>query len=174
MRNFRTAASYEDFQRIGRIIMMRYILACLTTLFLVSIVTVTSSAQQGFGRMGGRGGMKSEGQQKYDTSQVEIVSDEVAAVKDIETKNGKTSGVGLELNTGGQNILVYLGPHIYVDLQNVRIVPGDNVEIKGVKITLEGQIILLAGQVSKGGEVLKLRDDNGAPLWADNRQHGGR
>jgi hypothetical protein len=174
MRNFGAAASYEDFQRIGGIIMMRYIVACLAALFLVSIATVTSSAQQGFGRMGGRGGTKSEGQQKYDTSQVETVSGEVAAVKDIETKNGKTSGVGLELNTGGQNLLVYLGPHIYVDLQNVSIIPGDNVEIKGVKITLEGQIILLAGEVRKDGEVLKLRDNNGAPLWAGNKQHGGR
>jgi hypothetical protein len=131
------------------------------------------SAQQGFGRMGGKGGTKSEGQQKYDPSQVEIVSGEVAEVKDIETKNGKTSGVGLELNTVSQSLLVYLGPHIYVDLQNVRIVPGDKVEVKGVKTALDGQIIFLAGEVRKGGEVLKLRDDKGAPLWAGNKQHGG-
>lgn len=154
--------------------MMRYIVASLIAFSFVALVAVTSSAQQGFGRMGGRGGMKSEGQQKYDTSQVEIVSGEVAAVKDIETKNGKMSGVGLELNTGGQNLLVYLGPHIYVDLENVRIVPGDKVEIKGVKTVLDGQIILLAGEVRKGGEVLKLRDDSGAPLWAGNKQRGGR
>jgi len=114
--------------------------------------------------------MKSEGQQKYDPSQVEIVSGEVAAVKDIETRNGKTSGVGLELNTGGQNLLVYLGPHIYVDLQNVRIVPGDKVEVKGVQTVLDGQIIYLAGEVRKGDEVLKLRDDKGAPLWTGTKQ----
>ena len=117
---------------------------------------------------------RARGNEKYDTSQVEIVSGEVAAVKDIETKSGKTSGVGLELNAGGQNLLVYLGPHIYVDLQNVSIIPGDNVEIKGVKIALEGQIILLAGEVNKGGEVLKLRDDNERLFWASNRQRGGR
>ncbi|HTP06263.1 MAG TPA: DNA-binding protein [Nitrospirota bacterium] len=117
--------------------------------------------------------MKSEGQQKYDSSQVEMASGEVAAVKDIETRNGKTSGVGLELNTGGQNLLVYLGPHIYVDLQSVRIIQGDKVEVKGVKTAIDGQIIFLAGQVRKGDEVLKLRDDKGAPLWAGNKQHGG-
>ena len=116
--------------------------------------------------------MKSEGQQKYDPSQVEMVSGEVAAVKDIETKKRKTSGVGLDLNTGGQNLLVYLGPHIYVDLQNVCIVSGDKVEVKGVKTVLDGQIIFLAGQVRKGDEVLMLRDDNGVPLWAGNKQNG--
>ena len=153
--------------------MKRFVNAGLFILFCAALLTTSVSAQQGFGRMGGRGGMKSEGQQKYDPSQVEMVSGEVAAVKDIETRNGKTSGVSLELNTGGQNLLVYLGPHIYVDLQNVRIIQGDKVEVKGVKTAIDGQIIFLAGQVRKGDEVLKLRDDKGAPLWAGNKQHGG-
>ncbi|HUI67129.1 MAG TPA: DNA-binding protein [Nitrospirota bacterium] len=150
--------------------MKRFVNAGLVTLFCAALLAMPVSAQQGFGHMGGRGGMKSEGQQKYDPSQVEIVSGEVAAVKDIETRNGKTSGVGLELNTGGQNLLVYLGPHIYVDLQNVRIVPGDKVEVKGVQTVLDGQIIYLAGEVRKGDEVLKLRDDKGAPLWTGTKQ----
>jgi hypothetical protein len=154
--------------------MKRFVNIGLVTLFCAALLAMPVSAQQGFGRMGRRGEMKSEGQQKYDPSQVETVSGEVAAVKDIETRNGKTSGVGLELNTGGQNILVYLGPHIYVDLQNVRIVSGDKVEVKGVKTVLDGQIIFLAGELRKGDEVLKLRDDKGAPLWAGNKQHGGR
>jgi hypothetical protein len=155
-------------------VMKRFVNVGLVTLFCAALLAMSVSAQQGFGRMGGRGGTKGQGQPKYDPSQVEIVSGEVAAVKDIETRNGKASGVGLELNTGGQNLLVYLGPHIYVDLQNVRIVPGDKVEVKGVKTALDGQIILLAGEVNKGDEVLKLRDDKGAPLWAGNKQHGGR
>lgn len=154
--------------------MKRFLVAgFIAVSFAVLFLSMPVSAQQGFGRMGGKGGVKSEGQQKYDPSQVEIVSGEVAAVKDIETRNGKTSGVGLELNTGGQDLLVYLGPHIYVDLQNVRIVAGDKVEIKGVKTALDGQIIFLAGEVRKGDEVLRLRDDQGAPLWTGNKQHGG-
>jgi hypothetical protein len=154
-------------------IIMRYVVAGLVAFSFVALVAVTLSAQQGFGLMGGRGGMKSEGQQKYDLSLVEIVSGEVGVVKDIETRSGKTSGVGFELNEGGQNLLVYLGPHIYVDLQNVRIAPGDKVEVKGVKTALDGKIIFLAGEVRKGNEVLTLRDDKGVPLWAGNKQHGG-
>jgi len=154
-------------------VMMRYVIASLVAFSFVALVSVTLSAQQGFGRMGGRGGIKSEGQQKYDPAQVEIVSGEVAVVKDLEMRNEKTSGVGLELNTEGQNLLVYLGPHIYVDLQNVRFVSGDKVEVKGVKTVLDGQIIFLAGEVRKGDEVLNLRDGKGAPLWVGNKQQGG-
>ena len=116
--------------------------------------------------------MKSDGQKKYDASQTEIVTGEVTALKDIETRNGKTSGAGLELNTGSQNLLVYLGPHIYVDMQNVTINAGDKVEVKGVKVLLDGQQAVIAGEVRKGIEVLKLRDDTGAPLWG-GKGHGG-
>ena len=168
------ATSYEDSRLIGGFMMMKFIVASLVALSLAALVASTLFAQQGFGRMGGRGGMKDGGQPKYDPSQVEIVNGEVAAVKDIETKNGKMSGVGLDLNTGSQTLLVYLGPHIYVDLENVRIVAGDKVDIKGVKVALEGQIILLAGEVRKADGVLRLRDDNGRPLWAGNKQQGGR
>ncbi len=153
--------------------MMRFIVTSLVALSFVALVTVTLSAQQGFGRGGRRGGGMNQGQPKYDPSQEEILSGEVAAVKDIEMRSGKTTGAGLELQTGGQNLDVYLGPHIYVDLQNVKIEPGDSVEIKGVKTLVDGQVIFLAGEVRKGSDVLKLRDDKGTPLWAGNRQRGG-
>ena len=103
-----------------------------------------------------------------------IVSGEGAAAKDMETKKGKASGIGLEPHTVGQSLLVYLGPHIYVDSQNVRIVPGDKVGLKGVKNASDGQIVYLAGEVRKSDEVLTLRDDKGAPLRADNKQHDSR
>ncbi len=152
--------------------MMRFIVTSLVALSFVALVTVTLSAQQGFGRIGGRGGGMNQGQPKYDPSQEEILSGEVAAVKDIETRSGKTTGAGLELQTGGRNLIVYLGPHIYVDLQNIKIGQGDNVEIKGVKTLVDGQVIFLAGEVRKGSDVLKLRDDKGTPLWTGNKQHG--
>ncbi len=152
--------------------MLRFIVTSLVALSFVALVAVTLSAEQGFGRSGGRGGGMSQGQPKYDPSQEEILSGEVAAVKDIETRSGKTTGAGLELQTGGQSLTVYLGPHVYVDLQNVKIGPGDNVEIKGVKTLIDKQVIFIAGEVRKGSDVLKLRDDNGTPLWAGSKQHG--
>ncbi len=152
---------------------MRFIVTSLVALSFVALVTVTLSAQQGFGHMGGRGGGTGQGQPKYDPSQEEILSGDVAVVKDIETRSGKMTGTGLELQSDGQNIIVYLGPHIYVDLQNVKIGPGDNVEIKGVKTFVDGQVYFLAGEVRKGNDVLKLRDDKGRSLWAGNKQHRG-
>lgn len=51
--------------RDGVSIMMRYFVASLVAFSFVALVSVTLSAQQGFGRTGGREGTRSEGQQKY-------------------------------------------------------------------------------------------------------------
>ncbi len=154
--------------------MMRYVVAGLVAFAFVALVTVTLSAQQGFGRMGGRGGSRGEERGNYDPTQAESVRGQVIAVKDFESRNGKMTGVGLELQTDSEPLLVYLGPHIYVDLQNVRINEGDSVEVVGVRILLDGRPALLAGQVRKGDEVLRLRDDKGVPLWTGKRQGGSR
>ncbi|HUJ18840.1 MAG TPA: DNA-binding protein [Nitrospirota bacterium] len=151
-----------------------YALILISFSALFALVTVSVYGQQGFGRFGGRGGSRGEGKQSYDPSRAEVVSGEVSSVKDIETKNGKMSGAGLELITSGGQLLVFLGPHVYVDLQNIRISVGDKVDIKGVKTAADGQALFIAGEVRKGDEVLKLRDDKGVPLWAGNKQQGGR
>jgi hypothetical protein len=124
----------------------------------------------------GRGKARGEGKHSYDPSLAEVVSGEVLAVKDVETKSGKMNGAGLQLATSGGQLLVFLGPHIYVDLQNIRISAGDKVAIKGVKIVTEGQILLVASEVRRGNEVLKLRDDKGLPLWGGDGSgpRGGR
>ena len=150
--------------------MKRYIVAGVVAFSFVALVSVTLSAQQGSGRMGGRGGVRSDGRGTYDPAQAEIITGEIITVKDVEFNKGRMTGVGAELKTDSQTVLVYLGPHIYVDLQNVRINVGDKVEVKGVKVLLDGRQAVLAAEVRKGDEVLKLRDDNGVPLWAGKRQ----
>lgn len=152
---------------------MRYVVASLVAFSFVALVAVTLSAQQGFGRMGGRGGSRGEELGNYDPTQTEVVRGQVISVQDFESRKGKVTGVGVELQADSEPLFVYLGPHIYVDLQNVRINEGDRVEVIGVRILLDGRPALLAGQVRKGDEVLRLRDDRGVPLWNEKRQ-GGR
>jgi len=154
--------------------MLRYIVGSVVAFSFVALVAVSLSAQQGFGRMGGSGGARGEGRGMYDPAQAEVITGEIVTVKDVEFNSGKMMGTGVELKSDGQTVLVYLGPHMYVDLQNVRINVGDNVVIKGVRALLNGQQAVIAGEVRKGDEVLRLRDDNGVPLWAGNRQGGRR
>jgi hypothetical protein len=67
--------------------------------YVVAFVLMVS-AQQGIGRTGGSsGGQRGGGQPVYDPSKAETVTGQVIEVKDIEVKNGKITGVSLELNT---------------------------------------------------------------------------
>jgi uncharacterized Zn-binding protein involved in type VI secretion len=102
----------------------------------------------------------------YDPAKAEAVTGQVVEVKEFSSMNGMRQGVGLTLKTGDKNVLVHLGPKFYIDKQAVKIAAGDTVEITGVKAARRGQDVFMAGEVKKNGEVLKLRDENGRPLWA--------
>ena len=45
----------------------------------------------------------------------------------------------------------------------MKIEPKDKVEVKGAKTTFAGKPVIIAAEVKKGDEVLKLRDDSGFP-----------
>jgi hypothetical protein len=55
----------------------------------------------------------------------------------------------------------------------IPIAAGDTVEITAVKSLRRGGV-LIAGEVRKDGQVLKLRDEKGVPLWAGCGPGGGR
>ena len=102
----------------------------------------------------------------YDPSKAETVSGEVIAVKEFSSRNGARYGVGLELNTGDRTLSVHLGPRDFISQQTVKITAKDRVEVTGIKTFHRGKEVFIAGEVKKGGEVLKLRDEKGIPLWA--------
>jgi len=154
--------------------MRKYLVLGVVVFSFVALISLSLTAQQDFGRMGGRGAAQGQGRGLYDPAQVETISGDVADTHDVDFENGKITGAGMDLKTDSQTLPIYLGPHIYVDLQNVRISAGDSVEVKGVKVLLDGQQAFIAGAVRKGNEVLELRDDNGVPLWSGKSQGGRR
>jgi hypothetical protein len=80
------------------------------------------------------------------------------------------AGVHMILKTGKETISVHLGPGWYLENQDVKIEAKDKVEVKGSKITFGGTPAIIAMEVKKGDEVLKLRDDAGYPVWAGWRR----
>jgi hypothetical protein len=74
------------------------------------------------------------------------------------------------LKTEDETISVHLGPGWYIENQDVKIQPKDKLEVKGSRVTFEGKPVIIAAEVKKGDEVLKLRDKNGFPLWSGWRR----
>lgn len=76
----------------------------------------------------------------------------------------------LGLKTDKGMILVILGPTWFHEGKKFKIEPKDKLEIKGSRITGMDEPMFIATEVKKGGQVLKLRDDAGYPVWAPPRK----
>jgi len=115
-------------------------------------------------------GMGTQYGRLYDPKTVETISGEVVSVDTITPLKGMSSGVHLTVKTDKETISVHLGPGWYVQRQDIKIVPGDRVEITGSRITFQRQPAIIAAGVKKGDEILKLRDENGFPVWSGWRR----
>jgi hypothetical protein len=102
----------------------------------------------------------------YDPKAAETISGEVTSIDRITPNKGMAAGIHMNVKTDKETISVHLGPSWYLENQDVKIEPKDKVDVKGSRVTFGGKPAIIAAEVKKGDEVLKLRDDNGFPAWA--------
>lgn len=109
-------------------------------------------------------------QRMYDSKTVETISGSVEKIETVTPTKGMSTGIHLILKTEKEAISVHLGPSWYLERQDIQIAVGDKIEIKGSRITFEGKPAIIAAEVKKGDEILKLRDETGFPVWAGWRR----
>jgi len=133
---------------------------------LVLLIATESFAQRGMGWKGSGGwGMGTAYNKMYNPKTVETVSGEVIKVDKITPIKGMNYGVHMTVKTDNETISVHMGPGWFIENQDIKIEPKDKVEVKGSRITFEGKPAIIAAEVKKGDEILKLRDENGFPSW---------
>ena len=101
----------------------------------------------------------------YDPATVVTIAGTVTGENRVDRGMGH-KGVHLVLKTAEGEIPVHLGPDFWVDQQSVKIAKGDEITVKGSRITFEGKPAIIAQTVTKGGSTLTLRDASGTPAWA--------
>ena len=111
----------------------------------------------------------------YNPQAVETLTGSVAAVnRHASKRTGKPARVAMVLQTNQGAVKVHLGPADYIDQQALKLAVGDQVEVKGVKLSRLKAPTFIAGEVRKGDQVLKLRDDaTGRPLWLKGKKRNG-
>ncbi|MBF0555244.1 MAG: DNA-binding protein [Nitrospirae bacterium] len=152
--------------------MVRKIVAL--ALILILAVAVSASAQPWRGWKGSGGwGNGGQYQKMYDTKTVDVVPGTVEAVETFSSSiRGMSIGVLLILKTEAGTIPVHLGPVWFIERQDVKFDKGDTVEVKGAKVTFDGNPAIIAAEVKKGGDTLRLRDESGHPHWAGSEIAG--
>jgi len=128
-------------------------------------------AQRGM-RWRGSGGWGQGGQYQrlYDVKTVESISGEVLRIEKIKPMKGMSAGVHLVLKEANGEMSVHLGPEWYVERQDFEIKVGDKIEVTGSKVPFQGKPALIAAEVKKNDDVLKLRDNDGFPYWSGWRR----
>lgn len=152
---------------------MKKIAGTLTVVIsILALLVVTESfAQRGMGWKGSGGwGMGSAYGKMYNPKTIETFSGEVISIDKISPMRGMSQGVHMTVKTGKEKISVHLGPGWFIENQDIKIEPKDKVEVKGSRITFEGKPAIIASEVKKGKEILKLRDENGFPAWSGWRR----
>ena len=152
----------------------RGIVAKLSSQFVAAAILALLLASDSVAQVGrdfrykGSGGWGAGGQygRMYDPKTVETVSGEVVSVTKMVPMEGMSYGVHLALKTEKETLSVHLGPGWYLENQDVIIEPKDKIEVKGSRVTFKGKPVIIAAEVKRGSEVLKLRDETGFPVWA--------
>ena len=106
----------------------------------------------------------------YDPKNVETIKGEVVKVDRITPMKAMSYGVYMIVKTDKEEISVQLGPWWYLENQDVKIEAKDTVEVRGSRITFFGKPAIFAAEVKKGDQVLKLRDEDGYPVWSGWRR----
>lgn len=127
---------------------------------LATTMVATSLAQQRNGQ-----GMRQMYSRNYDVNTVETIKGEVVDVTyNPAQRNAAMMGVHINVKTKSGTIPVHLGPVWYMSEQD-SLQTGDMIEVTGSRITYNGAPAIVAATVKRNNLTLRLRDQNGMPVW---------
>ena len=106
----------------------------------------------------------------YDPKAVETITGEVTNVDRISPAKGMSGWSSHECEDRQGNDLGSSGSEWYIENQDVKMRSQRQGRGEGSRITFDGKPAMIAAEVKKGEEVLKLRDDNGFPVWSGWRR----
>jgi len=103
---------------------------------------------------------------KYDPATEATFKGTVEEVKDrvCPVSGGMGSHLILRL-AGGKTIEVHLATTEFMKAYELVFKNGDEVEVKGSKVTFEGVETIFAREIKRGEEIVVFRDKEGKPAW---------
>jgi hypothetical protein len=122
-------------------------------LLLLIIAAIARPAQRGHMTMG-----------HYDPATEVTIQGTVDKINRMANANMPV-GIHLVLKTANEAVEVHLGPAPFVE-KTMTLKEGDAIQILGSKVTMMGRTVVIAREVKKGDDTLKLRDGRGVPLWS--------
>lgn len=101
----------------------------------------------------------------YNPSTIETIQGQVIQVNTVTPRWGMSTGFHLQLRSDEGNVEIRLGPTWYFEEQNFIIQQGDKITLTGSRVEVDHQPAVIAAEVTKDDMTLKLRDQEGIPIW---------
>ncbi len=131
-------------------------LALSGVLAAISLVVSQAAAQMGPGMGFGRGCSGTTSETIHGT--IQSVQNNASFCR--------WGGTEVVLKTDKGTVNVVLGPTAFLTQNNFAVATGDELTVTGFNLTSQGAPYLIAGEVTKAGNTLTLRDTQGFPAWA--------
>lgn len=71
----------------------------------------------------------------------------------------------LVTKSGADTVQIFLCPKSFLDAMGVDFKAGEDLQVVGSKVKQDGADLILAREVTKGGDTLTLRFKDGKPAW---------
>ncbi len=78
-------------------------------------------------------------------------------------------GLHITVDTGAETVPVHLGPVWFFVRQKLQLRSGDDVEIIGSRVTVEGNPAVIAARLTHSDQVVRLRWTDERPVWRHGR-----
>lgn len=97
---------------------------------------------------------------KYDkSSEVKIKG----VVQEIKTDTDST--VHLMITSDKGPVDLWVAPEKFLQEMEITFAKGDEIEIVGSPVTVDGNSLMLVRELTRKGDVMVMRDEKGKPVW---------
>jgi hypothetical protein len=97
---------------------------------------------------------------KYDkSSEVKVKG----VIEEVKTAADNTVHVTLKNDKGLLDVMV--APEKFLREMEITFAKGETIEVVGSQLTVDGNPLMLAREVTRNGDVMVMRDEKGKPVW---------
>lgn len=101
----------------------------------------------------------------YNAATEVSVSGTVEETREFFCPLSDEQGTHLVLHTKDGKLLIHVAPARFLRTQQFVIKPNDEITVVGTRVNYQGQDAMLARQITRGNDMLMVRDHQGRPLW---------
>lgn len=110
----------------------------------------------------------------FKTDAVTTAEGTVKSVDTFTPETGASPGLKLKIETTNKETeTVQLGPQSWMDSQNIKFNEGDRITVTGSKVRHGLSKVIMASEIKKGDQTLRLRDEQGRPMWTSEMNRSG-